>query len=81
MFYLLAAGVWAIWLARNDWVFNNKLLNDFSQLPHKSNVVFATMENAGVNEGRERSGGFKGLVACQYPRDRRLKPQAMPDAA
>lgn len=26
---------WAIWIARNDWVFNNKLLADVINLPHK----------------------------------------------
>lgn len=26
---------WAIWIARNDWVFTNKLLADVINLPHK----------------------------------------------
>lgn len=33
---LVAAGTWAIWLFRNDWVFNNKLMSDVLQLPYKA---------------------------------------------
>nr|AAM08499.1 Putative retroelement [Oryza sativa Japonica Group] len=32
---LFAACFWAIWLVRNDWVLNDKLLKDVTQLPHK----------------------------------------------
>jgi hypothetical protein len=32
---LFAACFWAIWLVRNDWVFEDKLLKDVMQLPHK----------------------------------------------
>lgn len=31
----VAAASWAIWLTRNDLVFNNKLMKDVLQLPHK----------------------------------------------
>ena len=30
------AGAWAIWLVRNDWVFNNRLLRNAVSLPHKA---------------------------------------------
>jgi hypothetical protein len=33
---MFAAGAWAIWLVRNDWVFNDKLLNNVVSLPHKA---------------------------------------------
>lgn len=32
----MAAGSWAIWLTRNDWVFHDKLLLDVIQLPYKA---------------------------------------------
>lgn len=32
---LFAAAAWSIWLLRNDWVFNNKMIVDASHLPHK----------------------------------------------
>lgn len=36
LFYLFAAGAWSIWLVRNDWVFNDKLLTNVMFLPHKA---------------------------------------------
>lgn len=33
---LFAAGAWAIWLMRNDWVFNNKLISNATHLPYKA---------------------------------------------
>lgn len=32
---LFVACFWVLWLVRNDWVFNNKLIADISHLPHK----------------------------------------------
>lgn len=32
----VAAGIWAIWLIRNDWVFNNRLMKDIMTLPHRA---------------------------------------------
>lgn len=34
--HVISAGIWAIWLVRNDWVFNNKLLSNICHLPHKA---------------------------------------------
>jgi hypothetical protein len=36
LWLLFAAGFWAIWLMRNDWVFNNKLTTNVSSLPYKA---------------------------------------------
>lgn len=32
---MIAAGMWAIWKVRNDWVFRNVLVSDVIQLPYK----------------------------------------------
>lgn len=42
LLFMCAACTWVIWLVRNDWVFNNKLIKDVLQLPHK--VVFFMMQ-------------------------------------
>uniref|UniRef100_A0A0E0EJE5 Uncharacterized protein n=1 Tax=Oryza meridionalis TaxID=40149 RepID=A0A0E0EJE5_9ORYZ len=69
---LLLARAWAIWLVRNDWVFNNRLLRNAVSIPHKAlSFLF------GAHEVKGRDGESARIVACQYPRDRRFK-QMMP---
>ncbi len=36
LWLLFATRFWAIWLIRNDWVFNNKLMTNVSSLPYKA---------------------------------------------
>jgi hypothetical protein len=45
LWYLFAAGAWAIWLVRNDWVFNDKLLNNAVSLPYKAVSFMKQWEN------------------------------------
>lgn len=67
---LFAACFWLVWLMRNDWVFNNKLLANVNNLPYKV-IFFITVEKASAYEAEGRFGYCKGLIPCQYPRDRR----------
>jgi hypothetical protein len=48
-----AAGAWAIWLMRNDWVFNDKMISDASHLPHKA-ILFHLQRRKKWRQQRRR---------------------------
>lgn len=65
-----AACSWAIWLRRKNKVFNDKLMNDVSNLPHKA--VSFLVQWRGLAP-QKQVGISEGLTAWQYTRDGRSK--------